>query len=64
MFVVLGSVLRNQPTHPYLKGFGTPWVCARESRENPVLFDTKRDKMTAAIKILYLSFLSYSTKWA
>ena len=40
----------------------TPWVCAQESHQHPVLLDTKPIQMTAAILNLYGSFLSSGTQ--
>ena len=48
--------------HPSLEGIGTPWVRAQESRQHPVLLDTKPNKMTAAILNWYGSFLSSGTQ--
>ena len=39
--------------HPSLEGSGTPWVCAQESHQHPVLLDTKHNNMTVAVMNLY-----------
>ena len=58
------TVIQDLP-HLSLEGIGTMWVCDQESRQHPVLFDTKPDKMTATILkvILIVSefFFSSST---
>ena len=41
--------------YPSLEVIGTPWVCAQDSRQHPVLQDTKPKKITAAILKLYVS---------
>ena len=48
--------------HPSLEGISTLWVCAQESRQHPVLIDTKPDKTTEAILTFYGSFLSSITQ--
>ena len=45
-------VLSLTPSPP-LEGISTPWVCVQEIRQHPVSFDTKADKMTAAILNFY-----------
>ena len=42
--------------HPSLKGICMLWVCARESRQHPVLFDTKPDQIKVVILNFYGSF--------
>ena len=49
-------------THLPLEGIITLWVYAQESRQHPVLIDTKPDKMATAILKWYWSFLSSSTQ--
>ena len=50
------------PPHPSLEGISTPWVCDQESRQHPILLDTKPDKMTAAVLNSYGSFFSSGTQ--
>ena len=42
-----------------LEGICTPWVCAQDSRQHPVLLDTKPNKITAAILKLYVSVFEF-----
>ena len=51
-----------QLKHPSLERISMQWVCAQESRQQPVLLDSKPDKMTVAILNVYGTFLSYSTQ--
>ena len=47
---------------PPLEGIDAQWVLAQQSRRQPILFDTKRNKMAVAILNSYGSFLSSSTQ--
>ena len=41
--------LKKKKIEPGHKGIGTPWFCAQESRQQPVLLETKANNMAAAI---------------
>ena len=39
----------NPGSHPSLKGFGTPWARAQESRQHTVLLDTQPNNIAVAV---------------